>query len=655
MTLWGVSMANEFSAKMLSDKISGAFLQHCHEEIGLSEYRHLATHYLHQIRKTFKVTPLFDEILGHSVGTAGDHYAISAADCRNISRDKMKGFKDIADHLHAFLDLLPTETFHTSPQQPCHEQTVEARADTPMMQHDAPVTCAPPALGMIHLFIAEDVLKELIDVASDVEIAPESAFWEFSVVALEAIQKLGFASFKSVQQSEAVALCIEGKHHFIAVLPTGHGKSLLFLATAKAVQMKIIVVVVPLEALVRNHLKACQEAGVIAEEYTASSFDDASQTKVVFVSAEVATSIPFNRGLESNKANVHAIIMDEIHLLTTSFRPIMSKFVVLTAHGLPLIGATATLPPRMRRQVSAICNVQFPIIRMPTPRPNIKYTVIDVDDNPCLAKQKQPINCQIMLLLRKFKKRQQDGICIVYCMTIQEVLQLRDFLGAGQIEASILTSNLNDNEKATELQMWESRSRFVLIATQKLGCGYNTPGVSLVIHRGAAYSLVAFHQESGRAGRNDEAASSIVVTSKAFIRTVTGSSIYSADTKFSIQEFVTWIEKRSQCRRVLLHLAVDGRALNCFSIPGASRCDVCSVRMPTTDHQPLSPKPIFQETREARRIVALEKKSFWEVVNQCHGQELCLVCYRRSDGITRATHTVNAIFVQSEWLKHHSR
>jgi superfamily II DNA helicase RecQ len=67
-------------------------------------------------------------------------------------------------------------------------------------------------------------------------------------------------------QKEAIDAIVAGKSPVVAVMPTGAGKSLLFMLPAWAEQGGTTVVVVPLIALRGDMMRRCTKLGILCAE-----------------------------------------------------------------------------------------------------------------------------------------------------------------------------------------------------------------------------------------------------------------------------------------------------------------------------------------------------------------------------------------------------
>jgi hypothetical protein len=98
--------------------------------------------------------------------------------------------------------------------------------------------------------------------------------------------------FKSSAQKDMIKLAISREHSFVGILPTGGGKSLVFmLPTLREVGLTTIVVV-PNKTLLRDMVRKATEAGIDCIHWRASSKDFTNQS-LMFVALETSNSPKF--------------------------------------------------------------------------------------------------------------------------------------------------------------------------------------------------------------------------------------------------------------------------------------------------------------------------------------------------------------------------
>ena len=104
-------------------------------------------------------------------------------------------------------------------------------------------------------------------------------------------------TFKSPHQAQAVRLSVERQQSFVAVLPTGGGKSLTFTLPAfnpKEVGFRSYIIV-PNRALLEDQIKHSKEIGLNVKWWTARSPAVHEEAQVVFLGMESAVSQAFKK------------------------------------------------------------------------------------------------------------------------------------------------------------------------------------------------------------------------------------------------------------------------------------------------------------------------------------------------------------------------
>lgn len=101
--------------------------------------------------------------------------------------------------------------------------------------------------------------------------------------------------FRSAEQLEAVALSVDNQLNFIAVLPTGSGKSLIFTLPPFHEENKRTYVIVPNKALLDDHIQHAKKLGISVANWTTSSKLDLKGIRLVFIAMETAVTTKFNQ------------------------------------------------------------------------------------------------------------------------------------------------------------------------------------------------------------------------------------------------------------------------------------------------------------------------------------------------------------------------
>jgi superfamily II DNA or RNA helicase len=446
--------------------------------------------------------------------------------------------------------------------------------------------------------------------------------------------------WKTPEQAVAVSLAVENVRDFIAVLPTGSGKSAIFMAAALSRSQGVVVVVVPLRMLLYKQKQACKAGKVPCCEYSAGGQRVGHAfSGLVFVSAETAGSEEFLAWARTSisMGSLHCIVIDEVHLVLGDFRPRMTKNLVrLSGLSCQMIGLTASLrpgeEPELRRRLA---KMEIGVIRSSTVRPNLVYAATNVSNTAEYAAAVNMMDDVIAARLLDAWWMAEDfgiggakeanvvvngtGRAMVYCLTVKEaqytgrrLAELAEAQGR-ELNAAVLYSGMEEEAYKRELQLWENGGKPVLVATGVIGCGYDYPHVRMVLHRGMVFSLADYHQQSGRCGRDGLQGRCEVVYSPVY------HSANLADLTRGDEPFLNerdagetraaneWIQNSKVCRRWGLHKEMDGVAQRCCLVPGGLLCDLCSGESEVTFAPPWElMRPRRYEDLEAADVEAGE-------------------------------------------------
>jgi superfamily II DNA helicase RecQ len=177
-------------------------------------------------------------------------------------------------------------------------------------------------------------------------------------------------------------------------MPTGAGKSLLFMLPAWAEQGGTTVVVVPLIALRGDMKQRCTKLGILCIEWESRRPPDAAA--VVLVTPESTVGEVFATFLNRLQATrqLDRIVNDECHTVLNrqyTFHKQLQQLGRLVAAETQIVMLTATLPPGEEDELFRRMHFerdQVKMFRAPTARTNVAYCV-SVKDSKAEAAQVQ--------------------------------------------------------------------------------------------------------------------------------------------------------------------------------------------------------------------------------------------------------------------------
>ncbi len=312
-------------------------------------------------------------------------------------------------------------------------------------------------------------------------------------------QVFGFGAFRPGQE-EIVDAVIDGAD-VLAIMPTGGGKSLCYQLPALA-REGLTVVISPLIALMRDQVRALQEAGVAAGALTSGNSPeesaeiftalDENRLKLLYIAPERLASSGTTALLR--RSNCRLIAVDEAHCVSQwghDFRPDYLRIGDLRqALGVPLAAFTATADAATRAEiVHRLFADRAPATFLRGfDRPNIRLAFA-VKDNP----RKQ-------ILAYAAARKGSSGI--VYCATRARTESLAAALEAEGHTARAYHGGLEDWERRKVEGLFQTEEGLIVCATVAFGMGVDKPDVRWVAHADLPKSIEAYYQEIGRAGRD---------------------------------------------------------------------------------------------------------------------------------------------------------
>lgn len=319
-------------------------------------------------------------------------------------------------------------------------------------------------------------------------------------------QYWGYDSFRS-KQEDAIHSILDAKDT-LTLLPTGGGKSICFQVPALMME-GICVVISPLIALMNDQVTALKAKNIRALAITSgmsfSELDIALDNciygnyKFLYLSPERLESDMVQQRLK--KMNINLIAVDEAHCISEwgyNFRPSYLKIAeireITTA---PIIALTATATLLVVKDIQE--KLKFDnenVISTSFYRDELSYVVLKQDDK----------DSKLIQTLNRVK-----GTSIIYCRTRKETKRIHLLLSEYGITSHYYHAGLDVLERASKQKQWQLNHVRVMVATNAFGMGIDKNDVRLVIHNHLPFSLEAYFQEAGRAGRDRKLAYSILL------------------------------------------------------------------------------------------------------------------------------------------------
>ncbi|CAC9892702.1 unnamed protein product [Aureobasidium pullulans] len=343
----------------------------------------------------------------------------------------------------------------------------------------------------------------------------------------------------------------------VVVLPTGGGKSLLFMAPACLENAGVTIVIVPFRALINKLVSTAKEAGVNSTEWHPGLTDPAT---LVFVSADriIGSGFLSYAELLHSKGLLRRVFVDECHLTFTAsdWRPKLVAVRYVRGLRVPLIMLTATLPPMLafELEVSMACQTVTRYIRATTTRLRTRYVV-----ETCRRGELEETTIGTCKRMQKHIGRNKG---VIYCRSIDQCKDMAKELGCAYYHGGSI-----DNED--KLAVWMETGGLI-VATSALGTGVDFPGIVFILHMDLPYGMIDYAQESGRAGRAGEEVDSIIIVEQGKVESMRQAGRIRGLDEEIMAEFVTTRE----CRRQVMSRYLDGKIVECGA-GDVAQCDRC--------------------------------------------------------------------------------
>lgn len=334
-------------------------------------------------------------------------------------------------------------------------------------------------------------------------------------------------------QKEIIACLLEGED-VLAVLPTGAGKSLLYLFIATYTESTALVVS-PLIALMKDQSEKLTLLGVKSctinstKNYSEQELDDAH---VIFITPE---SVPARTELIRRLLpGISLFAVDEAHCITQwskDFRPSYLDLSNLrkTFPEVPILAVTATATPGSRNEIADVLGLSdYRSFIGSTNRPNMAIGVH-------ARSSFQPHEVEAGTIIYINSKKGTETIAG----------KLREL---GKVKAGVYHAGLDAEKRTRVHEAFIAGDIDVVVATVAFGMGIDKSNIRHVINYGIPPSLESYYQEIGRSGRDGLPCRASLYWSQADfskVRSIGGCAA-------SIATVRTYVENTSRCRQEML-------------------------------------------------------------------------------------------------------
>ena len=388
---------------------------------------------------------------------------------------------------------------------------------------------------------------------------------------LEAFAQSQFKLHRLKPQQIAIIKDFLNHHDILAVLPTGSGKSLCYQLPA-LIKPGLFIVISPLIALMVEQVDRLKNLNIAAEclhsnlnvEQQNQIIQQLSNIKLLYISPERLLTQSFFKIMRN--LNISGFAIDEVHCMLhwgADFRPEYDALKHLKKYfpNQPMMALTATAT--QKQQIAIIEHLQIKPKQhiYSAYKPNIQYQVIATSH----------IHQKTLEIVQQHPA--QNGI--IYCATRRRVEFIQKFLQSNGIPALGYHAGMTAEERLEQQNRFVNSENQVMVATLAFGMGVDKQDIRYIIHADLPGRLDQLIQETGRAGRDGQTASSyLLYHPEQFLqlnlwRFQKASPLLHAEMVEDLQKMSIFLNSQ-QCFRGLIAEHFEGEVL-----PACGECERC--------------------------------------------------------------------------------
>jgi ATP-dependent DNA helicase RecQ len=315
--------------------------------------------------------------------------------------------------------------------------------------------------------------------------------------------------------------------HVLGILPTGTGKSVCYQVPALSLYDKtgaLTVVISPLVALMADQVQGMERAGIASavtingmlsmpERQDALDRVRLGQAAILLISPEQLRSVAVRSVLQQREIGYW--VLDEAHCVSKwghDFRPdyrYIGRFIREfsgDAPPAPVLCLTATAKPEVVRDIvdhfQQKIAIDLVLVDGGSGRTNLSFSVLPTGRERKLG--------DLLQVIEDHLPEGRSG-AVVYCATRKETEHVAAFLKQQGMAAAHFHAGLTSEEKRSIQEAFRIGDLRVIAATNAFGMGIDKPDIRLVVHADIPGSLENYLQEAGRAGRDRDPATCVLL------------------------------------------------------------------------------------------------------------------------------------------------
>ncbi|HEV7299796.1 MAG TPA: ATP-dependent DNA helicase RecQ [Tepidisphaeraceae bacterium] len=325
-------------------------------------------------------------------------------------------------------------------------------------------------------------------------------------------EKFGFESLRHGQE-DVIKLVLEGRD-VLSIMPTGSGKSAVYQIAGLLIDGPTVVIS-PLIALQKDQVESIEEKDVaeaavvnstvrVGERREAFAMLREGELEYLFLAPEQLANPDTMAHLKANPPSL--LVVDEAHCVSEwghDFRPEygrIGKLIEALDRRPVILALTATAAPNVREQILDRLDMRDArTIVWGFDRPNIHLSVEHCPD----------LETKRRIVADRVKDLPKPGL--VYVGTHAHAEEIAEDLRKENIAVDAYHGGLKKAEREAVQDRYMNRGSQVIVATNAFGMGVDKADVRFVVHYDVPESIDSYFQEIGRAGRDGEPATAILL------------------------------------------------------------------------------------------------------------------------------------------------